>query len=157
MELRRARRGDLAGILALLRASGLVVDGVAARWPRFRVVVEPDSQAVRGVAGLELHGRVAVVRSVAVDPGLRGLGHGARLVRAVIADAVREGAAELYLTTSGSESFYRRLGFEPVGERDYRPAALRVPAFRRACARGSTPMMLRAGELRPARPLLLAA
>ena len=52
---------------------------------------------------------------VYVEPGARGRGHGARLVRAVEAHAHRRRASQLWLYTRRAEPLYARLGWRRVG------------------------------------------
>lgn len=154
--LRTARRPDLPQALRLLSGAALGWDGVAANWERYVVIAEPGSGTVCGVAGLEVRGAVAVLRSVAVAPSLRGRGHGGALVQAMVERARVAGADQLCLTTRGAEGFYRRHGFEPLAGRC--PAeALAVPAFRRAWLGGSTAMSLRLPGITAGGGALIAA
>lgn len=50
-----------------------------------------------------------------VPAAFRGLGHAARLVAAVETAARALGAPTLWLVTRSAESFYARLGWQPVG------------------------------------------
>lgn len=54
-----------------------------------------------------------------IEPGLRGRGLGARLLRAALADMSETGARSVVLEADPSDAsamaFYRRLGFTPKG------------------------------------------
>ncbi len=90
--VRAATRNDLDQILALVGGAGLVTTGVAEHIDGF--FVADDRGAIVGSAGLETHDGVALLRSVAVAPALRGQGVGARLVRAALGSARERGIRE---------------------------------------------------------------
>ena len=73
--IRDARPEDRKHVEELLRLAELSTERVAAHFASFTVAVDAASR-VTGVAGLELYGRSALLRSVAVRPGTdhRGLG-----------------------------------------------------------------------------------
>lgn len=77
-----------------------------------------------GVVGLELHGPVALLRSLAVAAHDRGAGLGRRLVAAAEARARLHGVQELCLLTTTAERFFERLGYERA-DREAAPAAIR--------------------------------
>ena len=108
----RARSADLPRMLDLLEAASLPTGGVDACLP-WAVVARLDGRVV-GVAALEPHGRSALLRSVAVDPHLRGSRLGTRLVGQAVGGAREIGAAELYLLTETAEPFFARLGWARV-------------------------------------------
>lgn len=89
---------------------------------------EPD-----GVVGLELHGAVALLRSLAVTSGSRDRGCGKALVSSAERLALSCGVQTVYLLTETAESFFAGLGYERVA-RDVVPDAIRETAeFSRLC------------------------
>jgi amino-acid N-acetyltransferase len=88
----------------------------------FHAYGTPDDPA--GVVGLELHGPVALLRSLAVAAHHRGTGLGRQLVAAAEARARSHGVHELCLLTTTAERFFERLGYERA-EREAAPAAIR--------------------------------
>ncbi len=138
-----ARAEDLHDVLALLAAAGLPAAGVADPFPRgFLVARDPADGSLAGTAGVETHGRVGLLRSVAVRAGRRGTGLGQELVHAAVALARAEGLAELYLLTTTAEGFFPRLGFRPVA-RDGLPAELAgSEELRGACPASAAAMHL---------------
>jgi amino-acid N-acetyltransferase len=90
---------DLPAVRALLAAAGLpVADLTAAHLDGFWGCGEsPD---LSGVVGLEIHGTVALLRSLAVAPAWRGQGLGAALLAHAERAARRRGLAALYLLTT---------------------------------------------------------
>jgi len=106
----QARPHDVADGLALLRRANLSEKDVAERWGHYFVVREDDGRVV-GMAGLEVHGEDALLRSVAVDDDYRGQGLGALLVQAVLERAQRLGLGSVYLLTTDARDYFARLGF----------------------------------------------
>ena len=136
--VRAATPGDLATVEQLLSASDLPLDGVREALGTF-VVAEAGSDIV-GVAGLEVCGHDALLRSVAVLPEWRSHGLGRTLVTRVIADAESRGLRALYLLTTTAERYFPRFGFRTIG-RDAVPQELRETAeFRDACPASATVM-----------------
>ncbi|HSH07269.1 MAG TPA: arsenic resistance N-acetyltransferase ArsN2 [Burkholderiales bacterium] len=89
--------------------------------------------ATLGVGGVELHGRDALLRSLAVDEQARGQGCGKALVAALEAHAHAEGARRIYLLTTTAARFFERLGYRGV-TRDMAPDAIRAaPEFAALC------------------------
>ena len=136
--LRRATPADLGAVEALLTASKLPLDGVAASFGDF-VVAESDGALV-GVAGLEVCCDNALLRSVAVAPEWRTRGLGRALVTRVISDAEARGIRALYLLTTTAEHYFPSFGFSVVS-RDQVPADIAATKeFTGACPASATVM-----------------
>lgn len=142
LAIRPAAPADLEGVLDLLRAAALPVDGVADHFPDAFVVAPADDGGVAGVAGVERYGETGLLRSVAVRAADRGTGLGQRLSRAAISRAREAGVRELFLLTTTAEGFFPRLGFQPVA-REALPAALVGSAeLRGACPASAVALRL---------------
>lgn len=139
-EIRGVRPQDLPPVLDLLRASGLPTAGVAEHFAAF--LVATDSGSVCGVAGLEIHGRDGVLRSLAVRPSRRGRGIGGRLTERVIAAARDAGLRRVYLLTTTAEGYFPRHGFRPIARDRVSEAARRSIEFREACPESAAAMVL---------------
>ena len=138
--VRSANPEDLAAVEALLVASGLPLAGVREAFPGFVVAVHGDD--VIGVAGLEVHGEHALLRSVAVATEWRGRGVGRALVERVIADATSRGLQTIHLLTTTAERYFPSFGFTTVARSDV-PATLReADEFVSACPASATVMRL---------------
>ncbi|WP_345785944.1 arsenic resistance N-acetyltransferase ArsN2 [Gemmatimonas sp.] len=143
--MRAATVEDTPAILQLLTGASLPVDGVtellASDARQFIVAAAPDSDAtVVAVAGLEVCGNNALLRSVAVraDWQRHGLGH--QLVQRVVCEAEARGIHALYLLTMTAEHYFPRFGFETV-TRDAVPAEIaNTLEFRSACPASATAM-----------------
>jgi amino-acid N-acetyltransferase len=138
-----ARAGDLADVLSLLRASGLPVDGVEARFPAGFVVGREVDGALAGVAGVEVYGDSGLLRSVAVRADLRGTGLGQALSAAAVEAARTAGVRDLFLLTTTAEKFFLRLGFEPWGRGDVPAALAASEELRGACPAAAVVMRRR--------------
>lgn len=116
MKARQARLKDVAAIHALVAgyaAQGLLLprteDEIRRHVRRF-LVLEEGGQVI-GCVALESYGAyLAEVRSLAVDPAIRGRGLGARLLRFALATAKRRKIARVFAVTHAPE-FFGRLGF----------------------------------------------
>ena len=121
MEIRPATADDAELVRALLRACGLPVDGVPADLESL-FVASVDGRIV-GVAGLELHGRDGLIRSVAVAPQFRDHNLASRLCTAVENRAERIGVRRLFLLTETAERFFMKRGYNAI-ERTLAPAGI---------------------------------
>ena len=81
---------DEAALLNLLTETDLPHDGVHEYLEGF-LVARDESGQVNGCAGLEAHGKVGLLRSVAVSPNLQKSGLGSQLVVSIISEARRNG------------------------------------------------------------------
>jgi amino-acid N-acetyltransferase len=100
----------------LLERSGLPLEGVSVRL--VTLVARDAGAGVIGCAALEEFASGALLRSVAVDPQLRGSGLGARLTRAAMTLAAARGHQQLFLLTTTAAGFFPRFGFTPVDRAD---------------------------------------
>jgi N-acetylglutamate synthase-like GNAT family acetyltransferase len=121
--LRAARTADSDSVRGLVAAAHLP----AAEIERFieGFVVAEQEGAIVGCGGLELYGAAAVVRSVVVEPGLRGTGLGRRIATVLEQNAAKAGAVAAYLFTVEAWRFWQHLGYEALAL-DGWPAAARA-------------------------------
>jgi N-acetylglutamate synthase-like GNAT family acetyltransferase/SAM-dependent methyltransferase len=145
--VRRAVPRDRSEVEALLKASGLVEDGLALAFPQGYVIAESGGR-VAGVAGIERHGRHALLRSVAVAEPLRGKGVGEVLVHDRLAAAEAEGATDVWLLTTTADRWFPRFGFTRV-PREAIPAPLQQSAeVSHACPASAAVLRREAGGAR---------
>lgn len=143
MKIRKARTSDLPAVEELLVASKLPLDGVRDHFSDF--IVAEDGNGIEGVVGLEKYDSVALLRSAAVAPQLRGTGVGRRLVEQVLERAEEAGIDELYLLTTTAEKYFPRFGFKQT-TRAAVPDELKSSAeFRGACPDTAVVMKRRLG------------
>jgi amino-acid N-acetyltransferase len=123
LTFRPATVADWPAVEALLLAAGLPLDGAREHIDNYLVGYAGGQLAA--VAGLELYGRVALLRSVAVAGPLRGRGIGERLVEAVKARARQLELGSLYLLTTTAAPFFSQQGFS-LTARSAMPSALQA-------------------------------
>ena len=138
--LSSATPADLPAVLALVRQSKLLENGVSEAIERF-LIARVDSRAV-GCAGLEIYADGGLLRSVAVEPSARQAGLGAALVGGVVAAARQVGLRELYLLTTTAPGFFERLGFARVERSDVPLAVAESWEFRVGCPQTAQAMRL---------------
>jgi amino-acid N-acetyltransferase len=136
-----ARNEDISAVLTLLEQSDLPKDGLAGHWAT--TLVARDDGRIVGSAALEMYGASALLRSVAVDPALRGQGLGQRLTQAALDLARQGGVTEVYLLTETAGEFFPRFGFRAV-DRAQVPEAMRQSVeFTSVCPESALAMKVR--------------
>ena len=105
--------------------------------------VAADREHVVGVVALELFPDGALLRSLAVQQGVRGQHLGRQLVAAALDDVRRRDLGVVYLLTTTAESFFRRLGFGIVARDEVPDSLLGSVEFRSACPTTATAMLMR--------------
>lgn len=138
--LRQADVADWPAIAAILQIHHLPLQGAREHLPAFVVALRNDE--IVGVAGIEIHGHAALLRSVAVAPGQQSAGIGESLVGRLLAEARRRQIRQVVLLTTTARLYFTRFGFEVAGA-DAVPDALQVSAeFQGACPASATVMRL---------------
>jgi amino-acid N-acetyltransferase len=100
-----------------------------------------NPQALKGVVGLEIYGKVALLRSLSVATDCRGIGCGKALVAEAERYARSKGVVELYLFTTTAERFFEHLGYKR-GIRENAPEAIRrTKEFSNLCPSSSVFMV----------------
>lgn len=129
--LRSATAADLPAVRALLEASLLPVDDLAADLLSEFLLAE-DS-ALLGVVGLEGTGSARLLRSLAVAERAQGQRLGHRLLQAIELRARAQGAEAVFLLTTTAEPFFAHAGYLRV-PRESAPAGLKLLAeFSNVC------------------------
>lgn len=145
MSVRTATPEDLAAIEQLLGEADLPTAGVAeilTEHPEDFLVAELNETRRRlvGVAGLEVRGDNALLRSVAVAPGQRRSGTGRELVCRIVEYAEGRGLNALYLLTTTAERYFPRFGFERTDRADVPEAIACTVEFQSACPASAVAM-----------------
>lgn len=139
--IRSAVEADLPAVLSLLEAELLPTVGVA-EWLSHFVVAESGGSVI-GAAGLEVRSGGALLRSVVVSSGHKGMGLGSRLVAGALERASAARVPAVYLLTTTAERYFPRHGFE-LTDRASVPADVRDSVeFREACPETAAVMVLR--------------
>ena len=119
MKARRAKSSDAPAIFELIAGyaeQGLLLpraeDEIQRNVSHF--LVHEEKKRVVSCVALENYGAdLAEIRSLAVDPELRGRRAGTKLLEFALAEARRRGIARVFAVTHAPE-FFMRQGFEPT-------------------------------------------
>jgi amino-acid N-acetyltransferase len=143
--IERAEESDLPALLALLSDLNLPQDGFADHVERSLVARSGDQ--VVGCAALEVYGRSALLRSVAVSPAVQGQGVGHQLVEAALAQARETQLQRIYLLTETAAGFFPRFGFKEVSRDSVDDAVKQSVEFTSACPASAIVMVKEIGVL----------
>ena len=105
-----AQRPPLESALALLRVANLPVSDLTGEHLENFFYRGPREAPV-GIVGVELFGRSALLRSLAVAPNSRSGGIGRSLVHHAERYAKSRGAGSLFLLTTTAEAYFIRRGY----------------------------------------------
>ncbi|MFG6429478.1 arsenic resistance N-acetyltransferase ArsN2 [Roseateles sp. LYH14W] len=131
ISLRQAGASDWPAVEALLLANKLPTEGAQSHLPTY--LLATSNGEVVGCAGAEVYGQVALLRSVAVAPGLHRQGIGRLLVERLLHEARSRDIAALYLLTVTAPEYFAQYGFKRMKNEDA-PQALKASAeFQGAC------------------------
>jgi amino-acid N-acetyltransferase len=135
-----ASDAELPAVLALLAAAQLPGDDLENHVNG--MLVARRSGRVVGSATLEVYGESALLRSVVVDPGMRGRGLGVELTRAALDLAAERGVARVYLITETAGGFFPKFGFRAVSRSEVNPEVKQSVEFVSVCPETALVMAL---------------
>jgi N-acetylglutamate synthase-like GNAT family acetyltransferase len=129
---------DLITIRTLLEASGLPTSDLESARPEFAVIREHGQIVAAGA--LQRFGSSALLRSVVVAPGLRGVGLGQTVVSELERLARAADINQLVLLTETAAEFFARQGYRII-ERGSAPQEMHgCEEFRSLCPSSATCM-----------------
>ena len=132
-DFRMAQGGDLPVVIALLTQCGLPTEDLnAANLPGFELALDSDGRII-GIAGLEVSGADALLRSLAVAPDWCGQTIGEALIARREAAAKRTGVMTVYLLTTTAADYFHRLEYTDVPRETVPPAIAAHAQFRSLC------------------------
>jgi N-acetylglutamate synthase-like GNAT family acetyltransferase/SAM-dependent methyltransferase len=135
--IKPAKKGDRPAIEALLAESGLPTD-VETHLDDF--LVARHRGKVIGCTGMEVQGRDALFRSLAVSPAYRGARVGRRLYEALVERARAKGVEQAYLLTTTIVPLAESWGFRRI-DRNSVPAPIRkTTQFQGGCCASAAAM-----------------
>jgi amino-acid N-acetyltransferase len=123
-----ASSGDEPWIRQLLTISGLPHEDITPQHLRHFFVIREKGE-ILGVIGLEIFGRLALLRSLAVDPGYRNRGFASQLINKAEEYAASLHIGRLYLLTMTVErmNFFAKRSYQKI-ERDSAPPEIQGTA-----------------------------
>jgi amino-acid N-acetyltransferase len=107
-------------------------------------------EAPKGVVGLEVYDKVALLRSLAVSADSRGNGCGKALVAEAERYARSRGVTVIYLLTTTAAEFFERLGYKKTARESAPDAIRQTEEFSALCPSSSAFMV----KILPANPAL---
>ena len=99
------------GLKAALKKAGLPYGDIEAPGRYFWRFEEDDVPV--GFGGIEVHGEIAVLRSLVILPPVRRHGLGSAITAVLEGEAVALGGRTLYLLTTDEAPFFAHQGFQP--------------------------------------------
>lgn len=136
----QATADDMPAVKALLAESGLPTEGL--RGEHVTVFLVRDERGIAACGAVEVYGRSAVLRSVAVAESSRGRGLGVAMTEAALAFASQRGVTDVYLLTETAEAFFPRFGFEVTDRGAVPPAIAQSIEFATLCPQSAVAMWL---------------
>lgn len=147
--LRQAGAADWPAVETLLLANKLPTEGASQHLATYLLAV--SNGEVVGCAGAEVYGDLALLRSVAVAPGLQRQGIGQTLVERLLLEATRRQIRRIFLLTVTAPEYFARYGFKR-GKIEQAPEALKASAeFQGACPACAAFMSLTLSETKAPR------
>ncbi len=129
------------GLKAALKKMGLPATDIEAPDRLFWRFEKNDVPV--GFGGLEIHGDLALLRSVVTLPPLRKRGLGRAITAMLEVEARGRGCRAVYLLTIGEGRFFARLGYEPCNRDDVPAAIGATEQFTSLCPASATVMVKR--------------
>jgi amino-acid N-acetyltransferase len=140
LHLRPAGEGDRPSVTSLLAQAKLAaLDNAAQFGSQYVVALDPEGR-IAGVAGLEIYGSDALLRSVAVAPSVRSNGLGRRLTEDRLAWAAAHRIRQAFLLTTDARTYWERFGFVEVGRSDAPPGIRSSTQWAGGCSATATSM-----------------
>ena len=116
-----AKGSDERQIGEILRSAGLPAEDVTPHLSNF--ILAKENRNTIGCAGLEIYGKIALLRSVAVLEPARSHGIAARLCEMLLKQARKLGIEEVFLLTTSAANYFEKQGFRRI-ERNTAPAVI---------------------------------
>ena len=113
---------DERDIRDLLTDGKLPNEDIHAHLPNFLVAWFDDTMV--GAVGLEIYGKIGLLRSLVVAPSHQGKGIGKMLYDRLIAYARLRGIEEMYLLTTTADKLFKKQGFVQI-DREHLPEAIK--------------------------------
>jgi len=110
--IRKAEKTDYEQIKNLLQSVDLPIEGVREAINNFLMLF--DDRQLIGTVGLEIYGKKALLRSLAVATAQQGNGYGQKLCHSIIDRARELNITELYLLTENAEGFFAAQDFKTI-------------------------------------------
>ena len=138
MKIERLIPEQLPDAKSLLQKNNLPTEDIN---PNTHLFGTYDGDKLVGMAGLELYGNHALVRSVCVEQSYRSKGMAELLTAHIENYAKQNGADSLYLLTTTAENYFKRKGFIKTNRSEVPQAIMQTSEFSTVCPSSATVMM----------------
>jgi amino-acid N-acetyltransferase len=135
---------DWPALRSLLADADLPAEGVGPGNGRFLVAADAGGRVWGGV-GLEGRAPDVLLRSLVVNPAVRGSGLGGKLLEAAEGMAESAGVQRLYLLTTTAADFFETRGYRRIARGEAPAAVLATDEFARLCPESAVAMVRRLG------------
>jgi len=139
MILASATSGDEPWIRQLLTLCGLPHEDITPEHLQYFWVIKEKGE-ILGTVGLELLGRSALLRSLAVDPRFRKRGFASELAKKAEENAASRKIEKLYLLTVTAESFFGKRHYQKMERISLPPEVQGTAEFQSLCPASSVCM-----------------
>ncbi len=112
LQIDKAGPADKELVISLLKEADLVTEDLPAGLEHFLLARQEGS--IVGVAGMELYGELALLRSVAVRPDYKGKGIARKLVEQLLTGADKQEVQAVYLITTTADHYFDHYAFAVV-------------------------------------------
>jgi len=134
--IRAPRTNDFPALKALLLNSDLPADDInESQLAHF--IILGQSGRIGGSVGIEPFGEDALLRSLAIDPMMRGEGFGGRLLESIEMYARDIGVRRLYLLTTSAAAFFEHHGYQRIDRASAPVAIQNTSQFAHLCPASS--------------------
>ncbi len=127
-------------VATFLAGAGLPANDLPEDLPHF--FKAEIGNALAGTVGLEMYGRFALLRSLAVSERFRSQRIGEQLYGAALKYAVENGVRELFLITTTADRYFAKFGFAGIDRETAPPEIRQTAQFRDICPSSATVMRL---------------
>ncbi len=138
--LRPAEESDRGAVSVLLSEAKLAGLDAGSQFGSQYVVACDNNNQLVGVAGLEIYGTDALLRSVAVAPAFRSQGLGRQLTQDRLQWAAKQGISNVYLLTADAGGYWSRHGFSEIQRADAPPSIRATSQWSGGCSSSATAM-----------------
>lgn len=133
---------ELDSLKAFLRSNNLPAEDVSLNNGLFLAYYNTQEVLV-GSGGLEFYNNLALLRSLAVSPELRGQQVGKEIVSQLLEAAKQRGISEVYLLTQTASFFFQKMGFKPVARENVPDAIQKSSEFATVCPASADVLLLK--------------
>jgi len=133
---------ELDSLKEFLRSNNLPTEDVSLNKGLFLAYYNTHDVLV-GSGGLEFYDNLALLRSLAVSPELRGQQVGKEIVSQLLEAAKQRDISEVYLLTQTASFFFQKMGFKPVARENVPDAIQKSSEFATVCPASADVLVLK--------------